>query len=184
MCLNLFSASHFRFRAVKDVLRYVQGFVFFGTPFMDRGDDRWGKMAEGLLKITGESTNRYLVPIPRRGIDHFPFWFNDEISSGSLFRNASFVYISESLPVDHPHVKDCIVDEDGAVPSFNFVEDIDIGTATCIEADHVSICKYASASSEGYVTVREELKTIISKARFEHPWDKLAEDPDWEPYIK
>jgi hypothetical protein len=143
----------------------IGGILFFGTPFMEASDHRWREMVVNISKLASPQRNNSTTSQADFHLDcvhEIINVFTHGIVAQRLFLNrVSLVYFCESLVMDRLGVGGYVLDEDAAVPSLEGEDGL--GTATCIEADHILLCKYADASSDGYQRVREELQKIFSK---------------------
>jgi len=171
-----------------DFLSNLEGIVFFGTPFMDRSDERWLDLAVNLSKLNGPS-------IESPSLDqkfcsaHFSYVISDfrrALQFEDSIYDCSLVYLCESLPMDRNGVEDYVVDEDAAVLSVDGVPNV--GTAMCIEGDHESFCKFANADCDNYQRVLEALQQIISKRTSSIKRESMDKQPmmmtEWKAQMK
>ncbi|RYP66565.1 hypothetical protein DL771_007718 [Monosporascus sp. 5C6A] len=162
----------------KDLLASARGVIFFGTPFMDAGDDRWDTMARTLSKLTasppgqkraGDQANPAELSGPGHEdqdfdcrrlsliVEHFGEFMWQRKSMG---RPVLATFFCETLETDG--VGGCVVDEDAAVLSSVGGRRLDdVSEASCIEADHVSLCKYPTSDCENYQAVEERLAHVL-----------------------
>ena len=178
ICIKtLFHVTHPLFESV---FLSIQGFFLFGTPFMeDRDDTRWRDLGINLFRLRDLQEGRNAAAEPPN-FHHDPVYnivalFTYCADRLSFLHRLDTVYFCEELPVDIQGIKGYIVEEDAAVPLVGGTEDI--GTATCIQADHISLCKYADADAEGYQRVREELGKVL--LRFERDPGSLKRRNGW-----
>ncbi|KAK3172720.1 hypothetical protein OEA41_006044 [Lepraria neglecta] len=144
------------------VSSYIQGMIFFGTPFRGSNSAKWANYVQKIAHAFSETNTNKLRDLRENSdklkmlAEAFPGIHRKRYDKGEIIGVAFFF---ETLRLH----KILIVEEDSAwIPG--------VGDKESIRADHTSICKFSTRENEGYKAVVGKIKKFadlkMTKNRF------------------
>ncbi|KAI0122935.1 hypothetical protein BJ170DRAFT_118323 [Xylariales sp. AK1849] len=134
----------------QQILNTVCGIVFLATPH--RGSGLAGILNK-FLRVTFQSTKKYVSDLQRNssGIEDI----NDQFRHHAP--RLQIVSFFETLPSHFGMTKIIVVERDSAILGYS--NEI----SAPLNADHHTVCKYASRHDPNYVTVRNVIRSMVEK---------------------
>ncbi|KAM3084414.1 hypothetical protein ACMFMG_001481 [Clarireedia jacksonii] len=162
----------------QSVVDNTRGVIFLGTPFKGSSKAVWAKMAERFLGLFSDSNDQIIKDLDKdstklQAISHdFHVLLQERYASKEL----KPIQIACFFETKHTEKK---LGKLKGKKDLGQIVTADSATLAgykpiAINADHLAMCKFQDAQTDGYVSVTEMLKLMISK--LDEDYDKLKND--------